>query len=126
MEPRRDDPFELIAIVYSQDELALVTSRLRSEGIWAISHSARHVAADIGLTLALGGVRLLVHADQAEEARGLLAMGRPWERTGGVYAGSRALDLWLALMLALVTGVPPPARIQSVLVERRGEPTVSR
>jgi hypothetical protein len=124
MEPRSDDPFELIAIVFSQDELALVTSRLQAEGIWAIGHSERHIGVNVGLTLALGGVKLLVHHDQAEDARQLL--GEPWVRTGGVYARSRALDWAMALMLAVVTGVPAPARIQSVLVERRVEPVVSR
>ena len=126
MEPRRYDPFELIAIVYSQDELALVTSRLESEGIWTISHGARHAAIDPALTLALGGVRLFVHREQAQEARLLLATGGPWVRTGGIYASSRGLDLVLALMLAVVAGVPPPARIPTEIVGRRLEPIVSR
>jgi hypothetical protein len=126
MEPRPDDPFELIAIVYSQDELALLTSRLHSEGIWAISHSALQIAVDVGWTLALGGVKLFVHREQADVARDLLRSDEPWERTSGVYARSRALDLLLALMLALVAGVPTPARMQSVLVERRQELILSR
>jgi hypothetical protein len=121
MEPRPHDPFELIAIVYSQDELALLTSRLHSEGIWVISHSAGQIAVDVGWTLALGGVKLFVHREQAGIARDLLRRDGPWERTTGVYVRSRALDLLLALMLALVAGVATPARIQSILVERRQE-----
>jgi len=119
MEPRPNDPFESIAVVYSQDELALLTSRLHSEGIWVVSHSARHIAVDVGWTIALGGVRLMVHHLDADAAREVLAAGEPWERTSGVYDRSRIVDLLLALMLALVAGVPPPARIPSVLVERR-------
>lgn len=126
MKPRRHDPFEPIAIVYSQDELALLTSRLHSEGIWTFSHGARHVAVDPALTLALGGVRLLVRREQAEDAREVLAMGEAWQRAGGVYARSRVLDLALALLLALMAGVPPPARIPTVRLEQRQEPGVSR
>jgi hypothetical protein len=112
------DPFEPIAIVYSQDELALLTSRLEHDGIWCVRHSGAHISADVGLTIALGGVKLLVHPEQAAEARELAA-SHIWERTGAVYDRSRAVDLLMALLLALLTGIPPPARIHSMLLPGR-------
>jgi len=118
---KRDDPFELVAIVYSQDELALLISRLRWEDIRVVGHSGAHVAADVGLTVALGGVRLLVHQEDADDARRVLAATPAWERQGGVYADSRLMDLLLALLLVLMAGVPPPARLQSVLIAERPE-----
>ncbi|HEY0116855.1 MAG TPA: hypothetical protein VGB54_14165 [Allosphingosinicella sp.] len=115
----KDDSFELVAIVYSQDELAVLTSRLRFEGIWVVEQSARHVGADWALTVALGGVGLLVHHEDAPDAWTVLAETTRWQRTGGVYARSRILDLVMALLLAIYPGLPPPARIPAVLVERR-------
>jgi hypothetical protein len=112
-----DGPFETIAIVYRQEELGLIKARLEHEGIWTVPHSYRHISIDVPITLALGGIRLMVHREQAAEARELLAGLPPWERRGGVYAESFALDLLMALLLVLLTGIPPPCRIDSILIE---------
>jgi hypothetical protein len=116
----------LVAYVYSQDELAVLTSRLSWENIWCFAHSARHIAIDVGLTWALGGIRLFVHREAAKAARALLAETPAWERVGGVYDRWPVLDWVMALFLVLATGVAPPARIQSSLVQARQERNFSR
>lgn len=62
-------PLELVAIIYRQDELAVILSRLENAGIWSFRHSAGHAAASAPMTLALGGIRLFVHRDEAQAAR---------------------------------------------------------
>ncbi len=109
-------PLELVAIVYSQDELAVIRSRLDAAGIWSFRHSESQIAVNVPLTLGLGGVRIFVHCDEASNARALLTEGGPWERIGGVYDNLRWLDWVTALMLAILAATPPPARIQSVVI----------
>lgn len=109
-------PLELVAIIYRQDELAVILSRLENAGIWSFRHSAGHAAASAPMTLALGGIRLFVHRDEAQAARALLAEGGPWERIGGVYENLLWLDWVVALMLIVLTTTPPPARIPSVII----------
>jgi hypothetical protein len=112
----RDRTLELVAVVYSQDELALLTSRLRSESIWVVEQGARHVALDWALTVALGGVRLLVHRADAADARLVLAQTTRRDRGKGVFAQERLLDLLMALVLVMVSGIPPPARMPAWLI----------
>lgn len=116
MEAHLEGQLELIAIVYRQDELAVILSRLEAADIWVCRHSKGHVAVDVPLTLALGGVRLFVHREEAEEARALLAECGSWERIGGVYENSLWLDWLVALLLLFLAATPPPARIPSVVI----------
>ena len=81
---REDDPLVLIAVVYSQDELALLTSRLRWEDIWCFPHSAGLIAIDVGWTWALGGIRLFVHREDAKAVA-------PFGRDAGMGARWRGL-----------------------------------
>jgi hypothetical protein len=117
---RPEDSLELVAIAYSQDELGLLTSRLRWEGIHVFLHSQAQIAVDVSLTIALGGVRLLVPNDQAEQTRQILRAMPAWERGAGVYCDNRLVDLLLAFLLVMMTGIPPPARIRSVLIAAVG------
>ncbi len=105
-----------MAIVYRQDELAVILSRLEWAGIWVFRHSEAQIAVDVPMTLALGGVRLYVPRDEAEEARAVLAEGALWERIGGVYENSPWLDWVVALLLVFLAATPPPARVPSVIV----------
>lgn len=111
-----DEPLQLVAIIYSQDELAVLTSRLRCEGIWCFRHSERQIGANVGWTLALGGVRLFVRREDAAAARALLTDVGRWQRVGGVYDRSRIIDWTMALFLALMTGIPTPARMPGHVV----------
>ena len=106
----------MVAIVYSQDELAVILSRLEAAGIWVFRHTEGQIAVDVPLTLALGGVRIFVLREAAEEARDVLAESGPWERIGGVYENSLWLDWVVALLLLFLAATPPPARVPSVII----------
>ena len=83
---------ELIAIVYRADELAMLKSRLEWEGIWFFAQGEPTIFLNPGWTLALGGFRLFVHREHAEEARELLHGMQHWDRGTGVYAPDRVMD----------------------------------
>ena len=108
-----------MAIVYSQDELAVILSRLEAAGIWVFRHSETQIAIDVPRTLALGGVRIYVLREDAEEARDVLVEGAPWKRIGGVYENSLWLDWTVALLLLFLAVTPPPARIPSHVIGAR-------
>ena len=102
---------DTVAVAYAQPELALLLSRLHWHGIHTAAVGQGHVSLDWALTVALGGVRIRVPAEQAEEARALLAEVEPPRWRGGIFADNRVLDVALAVMLFLTAWVPPPARI---------------
>ena len=56
LSPDMSDRFETVAIAYSQPEVAALRSCLEGHGIWTVSMSQGHASADVGLTLALGGI----------------------------------------------------------------------
>jgi len=115
-EARLDEQLELVAIVYRQDELAMIRSRLEWAGIWSFRHSELQIAIEVPITLGLGGVRIYVHREEAGDARAVLAEGGPWDRIGGVYDNSPWADWIMMLMLLFLAATPPPARIPSVIV----------
>lgn len=67
------DRFETVAWVYDPSDLALLLSLFESEDIFVLPIGRLHAAADPPLTTALGGVALRVHADDADDARLVLA-----------------------------------------------------
>ena len=109
------DRFEKVAIAYSQPELAALRSCLEGHGIWTVSISQGHASADVGLTLALGGIAIRVHSDDAEEARAILAGIEQARYRGRIYTDNRLIDLALTVMI-LAFGVPPPARLPAVFL----------
>ncbi|MCW3846937.1 hypothetical protein OF829_06770 [Sphingomonas sp. LB-2] len=67
-----DDPFETVAIAYSQAQADVILSMFAWYDIPAYAKNIAHARADPMLTLALGGFPIRVHRDVAEEARALL------------------------------------------------------
>jgi hypothetical protein len=117
------DRFETIAWVYSQTELAVLLSRLEHEDIHVLPVARGHASVEWGLTLALGGIEVRVHAAEAEEARTLLAgIDRtPFRR--GVFSDNRLVDGVVMVVLALAGLFVPPARMPAEFVAPRTAPT---
>jgi len=118
------DRFETIAWVYSQGELAILLSLFAHEDIWVVPVGRGHASVQWGWTVALGGVRLRVHAADGRAARTLLASieRTPHQRTR-FFARDRLVDVLLVLVLFFLGSLAPPARIQAEFAPvRREEP----
>ena len=102
---------ETVAIAYSQAEIAVLYAFLEGHGIWTSLHSQPIVSVQWGATLALGGVQVRVHSEDAPAARTFLAEIEQKPFTGRIFTGHRLLDLLLAVMLLLACGAAPPARV---------------
>jgi hypothetical protein len=117
------DRFETIAWVYSQSELAVLLSLFEHEDIFVLPVTRYHISVDWALTVALGGVEIRVHPEDAERAWALFAGHERTAFRGRVFVDNRLLDIALMLAIALFAGVPPPARIPAFFVtERRLSP----
>jgi hypothetical protein len=113
------DRFETIAWVYSQSELAVLLSLLANEDIYVLPIARGHASVEWGLTLALGGIEVRVHAAEAEAARILLAVidRTPFRR--GVFSDNRLVDGVIMVVLALAGLVASPARLPADFVAPR-------
>lgn len=67
-----DDPFETVAIAYSQPQAAVILSLFEWNGIPAYAANLETVRASTPLTLALGGIPIRVLREAAAEAREIL------------------------------------------------------
>ncbi len=102
--------FAVVATVYSQIDLAIHLSLLEQEGIWAVARGAGHASVEWNLTVALGGIDLLVHREDAGDAAELFCGLERRFPSRGIYSDVRILDIALTLLLFFF-GAPPPARI---------------
>jgi hypothetical protein len=116
MEGEDGDRFETLAWVYSQSELAVLLSRLEHEDIYVLPIARGNASVDWGLTLALGGIELRVHAAEAEDARTLFAGIEPTPFRRGVFSDNRVVDGFIMVVLAVAGLFLPPARIPAVFV----------
>jgi hypothetical protein len=82
-----DDPFETVAIAYSQPQAAVLMSLFQWHGIPAYAQNIEMVRANSPLTLALGGIPIRVHREAAVDARELLADADRRSRTAGRTVG---------------------------------------
>ena len=64
-----DDPFETVAIAYSQPQAGVILSMFEFYGIPAYGANLETIRVNTPLTLALGGIPIRVARDFAEEAR---------------------------------------------------------
>lgn len=119
MAAQNPDRFETIAWVYSQSELAVLLSLLANEDIHVLPIARGHASVAWGFTLALGGIEVRVHADEAEDARILLAgIDRtPFRR--GVFSDNRLIDGFVMVMLVIAGLFAPPARMPAEFVAPR-------
>lgn len=111
--------FETVAWVYSQSELAVLLALLAHEDILVVPIGRHNAAADYAMTLALGGIEIRVHAEEAEEARALLAGidSTPFRR--GIFSDNRWLDGLIILILFCAGCFAPPARVPAQFVAPR-------
>jgi hypothetical protein len=115
------EPFETVAFAYRPPQVAVMLSMFQYYGIPAYARNAGHSGIDCPITLALGGMPILVHRDYAEEARALLD-----EAADRVEAepcrpqplGYRLLKLIASPVLLMLSIVPPP-RLSATIVRRQ-------
>jgi len=110
------DRFETVAFVYSQSDLALLLSVFESEDIWLVAIGRLHVAVDPSLAVALGGVELRVHEEDAEDARTVLASLDPVPHRARLFTGIFPIDLLFLVLVLVVFAVPPPPRMPPCFV----------
>ena len=105
------DRFETVAWVYSQSDLAIILSLLEHEDIWVLPVGYHHISVQWSWTIALGGVELRVHAEDAVAARALFADAARAPCRRGVFADNRLLDILIVLLLFATSFFAPPARM---------------
>ncbi|HST37772.1 MAG TPA: hypothetical protein VLK25_14235 [Allosphingosinicella sp.] len=108
--------FETVAWAYSQSETAVLLSRLAHEDIHILPVSRHHVSVDYPITLALGGVTIMVHHEEAERARQLLAGIDRTPFAGRIFSDNRWLDCLIMLILFVGGLFLAPARIPAHFV----------
>jgi hypothetical protein len=125
----RHGDFETVAWVYSQSETAVLLSLLAHEDIFVLPLGLRHIGVDYARTIALGGVEIRVHRDEAERARALFAGIDRTPFSRGIFSDNRWLDGAIMVILALAGLFAAPARIPAHFVEPRsiaGRPDQAR
>lgn len=113
--------FETVAWVYGQGDLAILLSRLEDAGIWVVPVGYLHAAVQWSWTLALGGVELRVHAEDAAAARTLFAEVDWTPSRQPLFSANRLVEIVLILLLFLVGFFAPPARMPPEFVVARRE-----
>lgn len=108
--------FETVAYVYSPSDLALLLSVFQSEDIPLVAIGRCHIAVNPALATALGGVELRVHAEDARDARLVLAGLDPIPCRGPLFTGSLPIDLLFLLLLMFLFAVAPPPRTMPCFV----------
>jgi len=107
------DPFDTVAIAYSQPQALVILSLFEWHGMLAYAVNLGHAQVDCPVTLALGGIPIRVVRDQAGEARALLTEAA--ERDEAMLQeglGERVVKT----MLCGVTGMTPPPRMAATIV----------
>ena len=67
-----EDPFETVAITWSQPQAGVILALFAWNAIPAYGMNLETIRVNCPLTLALGGIPIRVHREYAAEARGLL------------------------------------------------------
>jgi hypothetical protein len=111
-----DDPFETVAIAYSQAQADVILSMFAWYDIPAYAKNIAHARAVRVLTLALGGFPIRVHRDFAEEARGLLDEAAEREHEPLTEPLADRLGRLPLLGLLLLFGAPPQPRVSASIV----------
>lgn len=105
-----EDPFETVAIAYTQSQAGVILSLFAWNGIPAYGANLETVRTNTPLTLALGGIPIRVAREAAAEARALLteAAEREHEEAPEPLSDRVAkVGLWGVLGMS-AGGVPPP------------------
>jgi hypothetical protein len=110
------DRYETLAYVYSQSDLAILTSFLESEEIRFMTIGGGHASVDWPITIALGGVELRVHPLDGPRIRALLAPLDLKPYRGAIFIGNRFADALLVLMLFVLGLFAPVGRMSPVFL----------
>lgn len=102
----------VVAVLYSPGECAVVLSRLRAAGIAAVADSWYTGTVAWHWTVALGGMRILVPVPELEAASSLLAERSEDLLPRPAYSRHWVLNAVVAVLILLLSGFPPPARIR--------------
>lgn len=100
-----------IAAVYSQSELQVLLTLLRTNGIWAHTVGERHAYIEWPIVVALQGVEVRIHVEDLDLARELLSDIERVAFIARIFTPDRALDIVLLLLIFFLFWVPPPARV---------------
>lgn len=111
-----DDPFETVAIAYSQPQAGVLMSLFAWHGIPAYAMNLEMLRTDPGLTLALGGIPIRVARKAAEDARALLAEAE--DRVEEVRAPDPIGERITMTLFCGLTGMTPPPKRSAVIVKR--------
>ena len=111
-----DDPFETVAIAYSQAQAGVIMSMFAWYDIPAYVKNIEHVRANPTLTLALGAMPIRVHGDFAAEARDLLEEAAAREQEPVVVPLGERVGRLPLLGLLLLMGAPPQPRLSAEIV----------
>jgi hypothetical protein len=106
------DGFEVIAVVYSQPEAAVLLATLRAYGIFALPKNQAHIAIAPSLMLALGGTWITVPPRRKKDALALLeAIDSGWRPPPPPIVDQLWLSRVFAVCMTFLLGVPPMPRI---------------
>ena len=107
-----DDPFETVAIAYTQPQAGVILSMFAWYGIPAYAQNIETVRTSAPLTLALGGIPIRVAREAAGEAREILNEAAERAQAEGATAsdtlGDRVAMAGLLGVLGLLAVAPPP------------------
>ena len=116
------DQFDTVAVVYSYSELMTLVAALEARGIMVHQVGSQTLKTLPNWAVALGGAVLRMRRSDLEQAVALLreiaakpaVIRRP-------LVSSRWIGGIIAILVAMLTGIPPPARIPATLLaeERR-------
>lgn len=111
-----DDPFETVAIAYTQSQAGVILSLFEWNGMPAYGANLETVRTSAPLTLALGGIPIRVAREAAAEARAILteAAEREQEEKSEPLS-DRVAKVGLLGVLGMMAVAPPP-RVSAEIV----------
>ena len=107
-----EDPFETVAIAYTQVQADVILSLFAWNGIPAYAKNIAHVRTDPVITLALGAMPIRVYGEFAAEARAMLAEAEA-NATEGL---SDSLSNRITKVALGLIGLIPPPRVSAEIV----------
>lgn len=110
------EPFETVAIAYSQPQAGVILSLFAWHGIPAYARNIETIRANRPLTLALGGMPICVHHEYAAEARALLIEAEAnAPELEPEPLGERVAKVGLLGVLGMKAVAPPPRLSVSIV-----------
>lgn len=109
--------FETVVIAYRLSEAAVIQSMFEYYGIPTLVCDANTVRANAPWTLAVGGIRIQVLSNFAQEARDLLAEAAARE-PAPIPVEERIGNFAFGFLMLLFGATPPPSRMGAQIIGR--------